>query len=159
MTISRSDFRKRIMKYCADSERCTFDVLAKLDEWQVPSDEADQILSTLYAEKFIDDRRYAKKFVTEKWKADQWGRIKIMSALQQKKLDNNILQEAMMTIDDGEYINGLNKLLEKKFDVKRSENGSEDARRIMMFAISRGFEEEVILEWIAKHGYDEMSDS
>jgi len=154
MTIARSDFRKRIMKYCADSERCTFDVLAKLDEWQVPADEADQILSSLYTEKFIDDRRYAKKFVIEKWKADRWGRIKIMSALQQKKLDNNILQEAMMAIDDGEYINGLNKLLEKKFDVKRSENGSEDARRIMMFALSRGFEEELIQEWLITKGFE-----
>ena len=154
MTISRSDFLHRIMKYCADAERSTFDVLAKLNAWGVPSVETDEILRKLYAEKFVDDNRFAARFVSEKWKLDRWGKIKIKHALQQKSLDEKIIHDALDKIDSNEYVEGLHELLAIKQKAVKSGNKMEDGRRILMFALSRGFEEDLIIEWLGKEGYE-----
>ncbi|MGB4846504.1 MAG: regulatory protein RecX [Saprospiraceae bacterium] len=145
---------QRITKYCADTERSTHDVLSKLVSWGVPLDETEIILAKLRAEKFLDDKRYANSYVTEKWNLDKWGRIKIENALQQKNIDPSIIHDALSIIDPEEYLQGLNELLEKKYKEVKSNNQIEDARRIMMFALSRGYEEELIQEWMEKHGFD-----
>ncbi len=145
---------QRITKYCADTERSTHDVLSKLVSWGVPLEETEIILSKLRAEKFLDDKRYSNSYVTEKWNLDKWGRIKIENALQQKNIDPSIIHDAMSIIDQEEYMLGLNELLEKKYKEVKSGNSMDEARRIMMFALSRGYEEELIQEWMEKHGFD-----
>lgn len=145
---------QRITKYCADTERSTHDVLSKLISWGVPPEETEIILTKLRAEKFLDDKRYANSYVTEKWNLDKWGRLKIENALQQKNIDPVIIQDALSIIDQLEYLQGLNELLEKKYKEVKSGNNTDDARRIMMFALSRGYEEELIQEWIETQGFD-----
>lgn len=154
MTISRTAFLQRAMKYCAESERCTHDVLVKLEVWGTPADEIDEIFKKLYTEKFIDDKRFATSYVTEKWNLDRWGKIKIANSLQQKSLDEKIINEALNTIDDEEYTKGLKYLLSKKLKEVKSGNKSEDARRVSTFALSRGFESELIYEWLEKEGFE-----
>ncbi len=145
---------ERIAKYCSDTERSTHDVLSKLTSWGVPPDETEIILAKLRTEKFLDDQRYAKSYVTEKWNLDKWGRLKIENALQQKNIDPAIIHATLSIITEEEYLQGLNELLEKKYKEVKSNNPMDDARRIMMFALSRGFEEELIQEWIEKKGFD-----
>ncbi|HZV70012.1 MAG TPA: regulatory protein RecX [Saprospiraceae bacterium] len=145
---------ERISKYCAASERSTHDVLSKLISWGIPIEESEIILAKLRAEKFLDDKRYANSYVTEKWNLDKWGKIKIENALQLKHIDPSIIQEAISVIDDEEYLQALHELLEKKYKEVKSTNSMDDARRILMFALSRGFEEELIQEWLEKQGFD-----
>lgn len=154
MAISRTSFLQRIMKYCAGAERSTHDVLSKLKAWGVSSEEIDDMLKKLYDEKFIDDTRFALSYISEKWNLDRWGKIKIANSLQQKKLDEKIIHEALRRIDDEEYVQGLHELLRKKLKEVKSENKTDDARRVLMFALSRGFEEELILEWLDKEGFE-----
>ena len=144
----------RISKYCAEAERCTHDVLTKLISWGVPLEESDIIMARLRAEKFLDDKRFTQSYVSEKWNIDHWGKIKIENALLQKNIDPIIIQEALAIIDHEEYVEALNALLEKKYKEARNENSLEDARRLMMFALGRGYEEELIKEWLEKKGFE-----
>jgi regulatory protein len=148
MTISRSDFQQRIMKYCAEAERCSQDVLARLISWGMSPEEADIILTKLRTDKFLDDERYARSYVTEKWNLDKWGRIKIENALRQKKINDDLIADTINTIDDNEYLEALHEILRNKAREVKSENPSDDARRVMMYAQSRGFEEELVEAWI-----------
>ena len=150
MTISNTSFLQRIMKYCAEAERSTHDVLTKLISWGIPMDETEIILTKLGTEKFLDDRRYAFSYVKEKWNLDHWGKIKIENSLHQKNIDEKIIMEALATIDNEEYVKELYILLEKKWKEVGSGNAPDDARRILMFALSRGFEEELIRDWFSK---------
>ncbi len=154
MTISRTDFLQRIMKYCAEAERSTHDVLTKLVSWGIPLDETEIILAKLRSEKFLDDNRYANSYVKEKWNLDRWGKIKITHALQQKNIDEKIIDDALNRIDDTDYLQGLHDMLRKKLREVKSDNMMEDARRVMMFAMSRGFEEELVKEGLEREGYD-----
>lgn len=139
---------KRITKYCAGAEKSTHDVITKLTEWGVDEDEIEIILKKLRSEKFVDDTRYAKSYVSEKWDLDRWGKIKILNSLRQKNIDENIIETAMNQIDGNTYIEQLHELLRKKYKDIKSGDASVDAKRVMMFAMSRGFEEELISDWI-----------
>ena len=159
MTISRTNLLQRIMKYCSKSERCTQDAIIKLQAWGVPEDGVEGILEKLYLEKFIDDKRYVTSYVTEKWNLDRWGKIKIANSLQQKNLDESLIEEALNLIDEEAYMKGLHELLRKKYKEVKSGNSMEDARRVSGFALSRGFEEALIWEWLEKSSYGEMPDA
>lgn len=154
MADQRKSTLQRISKYCSEAERSNHDVLTKLISWGIPLQETEIILTKLRAEKFVDDNRFAKSYVSEKWNLDKWGRLKIENALQHKNIDPAIIHEAISIITEEEYLEGLNVLLEKKYKEVKSNNNMDDARRIMMFAMSRGFEEELIQEWIEKQDFE-----
>ena len=136
------------MKYCAKKECCTHDVIAKLEAWDVPEAEREFILQRLVSEIFVDDARYARLYVSEKWILNLWGRIKIVSGLKQKNLDEKIISDALQLIDEKEYLNVLRLLISKKWTETTAENAEEKKRSALMYALNKGFEEELILEII-----------
>ena len=151
---TRGNLLQRSMEYCADAERSLHDVTQKLQSWGASPDELESIINSLVAEKFLDESRYAKSYVSEKWNLDRWGKLKIENTLRQKNIDEDIIHKALDTIDDFEYEQQMHEVLRKKYKEVKSENRSDDARRIMMFAQSRGFEAERIEEWLSKEGFE-----
>ena len=151
-SIPKSDYLKRIMHYCAISERCTKDVVQKLTAWNVPEEEIDAILQRLVQDHFLDDARYARSYVADKWKLDQWGRGKISNGLFQKGISEVLIQKSMETIDQDQYIAGLHGLLSKKRDTLGNDAPVQQMKKIISFGSSRGFEEELIWQWLEKEG-------
>lgn len=139
---------ERMKKYCAGAERSTHDVQTKLEELDVPESSIQQILRTLHDEKFIDDTRYANAYTSEKLNLDLWGRAKITDALRKKNIDERIIHKAIGSIDEREYLEKLHLVLQKKYRDVKSDNAEDDAKRVRMFALSRGFEEDLITEWL-----------
>src|SRR5688572_19195110 len=144
----KSDALLRMKKYCALAEKSTHDVVTKLEEMEVPQDEIAQILQALYSDKFLDDARYAKSYASEKLNLDLWGRKKIANALEQKNLSEEIIRQALNSLDEKDYMEKLHLVLHKKYRDVKSDNAQDDGQRVMMFALSRGFEEELITEWL-----------
>ena len=138
------------MKYCSEAERSSHDVLARLVSWAILPEEAEIIIQKLKKENFLNDERYAGSYVRDKWNLDRWGRIKIEHALKQKNIDDGLIQKSLTAIDDDEYQKKLDEVLQKKWDEVRSENTDDRLRSLMMYGLNRGFEEELILEWIEK---------
>lgn len=149
-----SDILHRILQYCAKSEHCTQDVRQKLISWIVPDDEIEEILVRLRHEKFLDDNRYALSFVTEKWKLDHWGKEKIRNSLLSKGMDEETVQQVLETISEEEYLKGMDQLLNKKRNELKTVDPSSLVKRLMSFAISRGFEEEKVIQWLEANGFD-----
>jgi len=58
------------------------------------------IVERLVQEKFIDEERYAIAFAKDKFRFSGWGRIKIRYALQQKRIGNNDIVNALSLIDE-----------------------------------------------------------
>jgi len=146
------DFLKRLMTYCAQAERCTQDVALKLSDWNVPENDSDEILEKLRKENFLDDERYAKSFVADKWKLDQWGRSKIKNGLFQKGFGDLQIQKALDTIDQEEYVGIMDNVLTRKRETIKLETPIQQMKKIISFGTSRGYEEELIWEWLEKEG-------
>ena len=142
---------ERMKKYCADAERSTHDVKTKLAQLNIPDHDMQQIIRVLHDEKFIDDARYANAYTSEKLNLDLWGKAKITDALRKKNIDESIINQALENINDREYMEKLHLVLQKKYRDVKTGNAPDDAKRVMMFAMSRGFEEELITDWLESH--------
>ena len=140
------------MQYCAQAERCSQDVVQKLTSWNTPEEIIEIILEKLREDKFLDDTRYANSYVADKWKLDQWGRNKIRNGLFQKGFGEIEILAALETIDQKEYIAGMQNLLAKKRDTIFQEPPISQMKKILSFGYSRGFEEELIWQWLEKEG-------
>ena len=148
----KSSTLKRIMHYCAIAERCTYDVVKKLADWEVPEEEVGEILEQLQLEKFVDNARYANSFVNDKWKLDVWGRNKIRNGLFQKGISESLIQNAIDTIDNDAYVSGMENLLSRKRETIRKDTPISQMKKIISFGVSRGFEEELVWQWLEKVG-------
>ena len=151
-TPDKSDFLNRCMRYCSGAERCTQDVVKKLVTWEAPEDEYEVILETLRKEKFLDDTRYAHSFVADKWRLDQWGKVKIRNGLFQKGISETLIPNAIDTIDQDGYVAVLHNLLEKKRVSIKKEAMTSQMKKLLSFGASRGFEEELIWQWTESKG-------
>ncbi|MDR3266578.1 MAG: RecX family transcriptional regulator [Tannerella sp.] len=135
--------------YCSQAERCVQDVRKKMKYTDLTEEEKQKIIERLKQENFINEKRFSRSFVADKFRLNQWGRIKICYELKQKNIAHEIYYEALELIDEKEYLSVLEKLLiGKKRSVKGSPN--EMFQKIYRFASSRGFESNLIIDTLKK---------
>jgi len=136
----------KAMAICSKAEKCVSDIQQKLNDWGVEAADAQKIIKTLIAEKFIDEERYARYFVRDKFRFNQWGKVKIAYMLTSKKIPSAIIDEALQEIDDDASLELLVKLLKDKARKIKFANEYDKKGKLIRFAQSRGFGFEVINE-------------
>lgn len=130
--------------YCSISEHCISEVEDKLTSWCVSCDEKTKIISRLVDEDFINEKRFCNYFVKDKFRFNKWGKMKISYALKQKGLSNELINNALSAIDEGEYEEMLASILKTKLTTLKYEFEYEKQGKLYNFAQSRGFESHVI---------------
>src|SRR5690554_3973896 len=124
---------------CARREYCSGDMIKKLKNWEVPEEIITKVISQLKKEKFIDDTRYARFFVRDKSKFNRWGEQKIIWAMRQKLISQEIIEDALTELDEEELqTTPLQLLKEKKRQIKE-ENPHKRKAALIRFATGRGF--------------------
>lgn len=149
--------RLKAEAYCAMSEHCTDDVCRKLEQWGAPLAAYESILEHLKKEKYVDDARYAIAFVKDKYRFNQWGRMKIVQALRLKQIPSVEINQALEEIDDTEYSDILLSVIRRKLPTIKAMNGYERKGKLVRFAAGRGYEVEKILQCLKRIGYDDDS--
>ena len=130
----------RAASLCARSEQAPADIREKLVKWGLSVSAANQVLAQLIEQGYIDERRFARAFVNDRFRFNGWGKIKIAHQLRLKGITHEIIDEAMTAIDDEQYRERLMELLRAKWrDVSDREPRAAWAA-MMRFAASRGFE-------------------
>ena len=124
---------------CARREYCSGDIIKKLKSWEVPDEIITKVIGQLKEEKFIDDTRYARFFVRDKAKFNRWGEQKIVWAMRQKSISQEIIQDALNQLDQEELQNTLLQLLKGKNRQIKEDNPYKRKAALIRFATSRGF--------------------
>ena len=140
----------RAAAYCSRQEHCINDVVLKLQGWEVDSEEFGSIIERLIAEKFIDEKRFATFYVRDKFRFNGWGKVKIRWNLKQKKVTEVAINKAFEGIDDKEYAEKLQGLLEVKLKQLKGKDRYKTKAALIRFAQSRGFEPEIIYPAVEK---------
>ncbi|MEN8226071.1 MAG: regulatory protein RecX [Bacteroidota bacterium] len=153
MTASKGSHSDNILekakRYCAYQERAVSEVMKKLHEWKVKADNAGSIIEALREENFLDDERFATVFVSGKFSIKKWGRVKIRSELKLKKIPEEIIQKALGTINEEEYINALIAIIKKKKSSLADPENPGQRRKIINHALSKGYERHLIFKLLA----------
>ena len=106
------------------------------------------LLERLVNEKYIDEARYAEAFVSDKFRFDHWGRIKIGHALRQKGIADSLISEALEHIDEDEYRTLLTDFIESKRRTTKGDTPYAINQKIARAAITRGFEPHLVFDLI-----------
>lgn len=141
---TKNEAYKKMAALCSRSEQCTPDIRKKLTTFGLNEDETEEVLENLKGEKFIDDNRYSKAYVTEKFRINKWGRIKIRYQLKAKGLDEQTIQTGLDSLDEEKYKAALLKTMKEKARKVKKKNKFEKMGQIIRFAQSRGYEPELI---------------
>ena len=155
--MSENEARFKAEAYCSMAEHCRAEVMEKLYQWGVPPVWMDGILNHLEQEGYIDSLRYAKAFVRDKYRFNQWGRIKITQSLRQKHLASTDIVVAMEEIDEEEYFSVLEHLIARKLPSIKAKNSFERNGKLVRFAASRGYEMDEILRCMKRLGCDDSA--
>ena len=138
--ITETDALSRLAAYCSTAEHCRAEVTEKLQRWGISYDAIDRIINRLEQEKYIDEERFCRAFIHDKYRFAKWGKVKIAQALQLKKISYNTCRQFLNEIDEEEYLSILDSLLTAKKKSIHAENEYELNGKLMRFALSRGFE-------------------
>ncbi len=139
---------EKIRHFCAYQERSQYQVRQRLYEYGIYTQDVNQIIVELIEENYLNEERFAKAFVRGKFNIKKWGRIKIKQALYPHKLSDYILKKAFAEIDEAEYLKTLKSVIEKKSREVKIKNDFERKGKIAHYAITRGFEPDMVWEII-----------
>lgn len=132
---------------CARSEQCSYDISVKLSRWGLSADAAGRVLTSLQSSGFVNDERFARAYVREKYLFSRWGRRKISAALYAKRIDKNIIADALEEVDMRRYASNAFKVMATKLRMLPADMELPDKRnRLIRFGISRGFETSLVMK-------------
>ena len=127
------------MALCARGEHSSGEMLEKMRRWDVDDEAQARIMQRLINERYVDDERFARAFVNDKIKYNQWGSRRIEQALWQKGIDKETRQAVLAEIDDEQYLEVLRPLLKTKARSVKANSEYERQMKLARFAMGRGF--------------------
>lgn len=138
----------KIEAYCSKAEHCTSEVVTKLKSWNINERQIAEIVARLCKEKYINDLRYSRCYVKDKFRYNHWGRIKIAQALRVKNINEDDIKEAIEELDQQEYETTLKRLLAQKRKSIKASSDYERNGKLVRFALGRGFEMSIINKYL-----------
>ena len=147
-TLSYEQALQRAASLCSTSEHCIYDITNKLKKWGICTPDIDKIIDRLIDEKFIDESRYARAYVNDKFRFAHCGRIKIKNMLYLQHIPEAEINEALSNIPQYEYEEVLKGVIDSKQRTLPETESYEARTKIIRFAMQRGFELHEITKFI-----------
>lgn len=138
--VTEEEALKKVASYCSTAERCRSEISDKLQRWGIAYAAVARILTWLETENFIDEERYCRAYVNDKFRFAKWGKVKIAQGLYMKKIPLDVAWRHLNGVDEEEYLSILRSLLASKRKSIHAQDDREEAGKLIRFAMSRGFE-------------------
>lgn len=125
---------------CAKAEYASKDIWQKAIRQGLPAEAAQRLTERLEDEGFLNEERYVRAFVHDKFLFDHWGRKKIAASLRQKGISGASVEEELSRISSKEYLQTLKALLIARNQQINEANDCKRFQKLLAFAAGRGFE-------------------
>lgn len=146
----------RAERYCANEEQCRTSVRKKLSDWGASIELSGKIVNRLIDQGYIDEKRYARAYVSAKLRTQKWGRLKVIYQLRSKQVPPKFITEALGEIPDDEYRSILLDVANTKWQTyDPNETKAKRRSKLVTFLASRGYESPEIQTMLAEHFADE----
>jgi regulatory protein len=136
----------KAMAQCSRREFCRSDILIKLDSWGLGENDCEKVITILMQENFINEERFARAFVRDKFNYNKWGKVKIATHLRAKKLPPDIISSAFDSIDNEQYIKMIRGLIESHRRTVRAKNQYDLKAKLLRYGLSKGFESSILYD-------------
>ena len=132
--------------FCAYQERTHKEVRKKLAELEILGDDAEEIITYLIENNYLNEERFARVFAGSKFRQKKWGRIKIRQELKMRGMSEYCLKAGMSEIDGDDYMITLQEIIKKKSKDIKDSNKSIVRQKLVKFALSKGFENDLVFD-------------
>lgn len=137
---------QKLSALCAMSEQCCHDVLMKMRRWELKEEVAEKIVARLVKERFIDEERFARAFVRDKFRYNHWGRVKIELELKKRKIAQRHIETGLEELKEEDNLDALHEIIGKKRPSVKGKNEYEIRGKLIRFALGKGFPMEDIIK-------------
>jgi regulatory protein len=138
----------KMARLCSRSEQCSPDIRKKLVALGLESIVAEEVIDLLEKENYLNDDRYIKAYVSEKFKLNKWGKVKLRHYLKMKGLPEDKINHGLDQIDSEQYRKVLLKTMKDKAKTIKKKNKFEKMGQVIRFTQGRGFEPELIHRYL-----------
>jgi len=140
----------KIKQWCAYQERSQNETRYKLYEYGITESSVEHIISNLISENFLNEERFALALAGGKFRIKHWGKVKIKIELRKHKISDYSINKALKAIDGDDYMKVITLVLEKKIRQTKIKDKQKLYYATLNYAISRGFERDLITEQLNK---------
>ncbi|MFN6373798.1 MAG: regulatory protein RecX [Chitinophagia bacterium] len=137
----------KIRHYCAFQERTHQEVKQKLSGYGISWSVANELLSKLIEEGFLNEERFARAFAGGRFRMKAWGKRKITAELKKRGISDYSIRSALREeIPQEAYEATAGKILAKKWASLKGPGNTEYVKqaKTRQYLMSRGFENDVI---------------
>ena len=145
-TYTVEEAKRKVEHYCAYQERCHKEVNQKLKDMHMIPEAIDVIIVHLLEHNFLNEERFAKTFVSGKFKIKRWGRRRLTLELKRKDISKVNINQALREISDGEYIEVFNDLAEKRLSFIKETSKIKKKKKLADYLLYRGWESHLVYE-------------
>ena len=145
-TYTLQEATKKLEHYCAYQERCHKEVVQKLTNMHMIPEAIDVIVVHLIQHNFLNEERFAKAFVSGKFKIKAWGRHRLAFELKQKDVSKVNINQALTTISEEDYNEYFNYLAEKKVKLIKESNIYKKKKKFVDYFLYRGWESHLVYD-------------
>lgn len=145
-TYTVQEATRKLEHYCAYQERCHQEVQQKLKTMHMIPEAIDVIIVHLLQHNYLNETRFAKTFVSGKFRIKAWGRRRLTFELKKKDISKVNINQALAEIEESEYIEVFNSLAEKKANSITESNKHKKKRKLIDYLLYRGWESHLVYE-------------
>ena len=106
----------------------------------------DQIIVHLLEHNFLNEERFAKTYVSGKFRIKKWGRRRLTLKLKKKDVGKFNINQALSEIDEVEYIETFNALAKKRLKSIKETNSLKKKKKLADYLLYRGWEPHLVYD-------------
>ncbi|SDG67229.1 regulatory protein RecX [Winogradskyella thalassocola] len=145
-TYTVNEAQKKLEHYCAYQERCHKEVRQKLWEMRMIPEAIDVIMVHLIQENYLNEERFAKAFVSGKFRIKKWGKNRLLRELKFRDISKYSIDSALKEIDLDDYYNTLDDLVQKRIAQVKEPNVYKKKKKVADYLLYRGWESALVYE-------------
>jgi regulatory protein len=136
-------------RYLNRRERTTHEVRGELQRSGIEAALAQQTVTMLTEQGYLDDARFTRLFVQDKRELDEWGGERIRQALLARGVDPELSAAVLADAPTNAELDRALRLLKRRFPTPPRDRRERD--RALGVLIRKGFEPELALDALAAH--------
>lgn len=137
---------QKLEHFCAYQERCHAEVVSKLYDLKMTSDEMDSIIVHLIQENFLNETRFACSFARGKHRIKHWGKIRITNELKFRQISSTNITLALKEISAEEYATTFEQLSERCWNGIHEKNNLKKRKKFCDYMLRRGYESNLVYD-------------
>ncbi|MEL6667751.1 MAG: RecX family transcriptional regulator [Bacteroidota bacterium] len=130
-----------LQAYCAYQDRCHQEARKKLRNMGVYEDWAEEIITELIQDNFLNEERFARSYARGKFKMKRWGRNRIRQELKRRQISDYCIRKGLSEIDEEEYLQVMeSEVLRRHQQEKKAKHPWLRRRKLVDYMVKRGYE-------------------